>query len=75
MDKSELIMLFAIVAIIITYAFVKIDRQKWLNQHCKVIGEMSGDIGVGIGYKGDPVITYTPGKTGYKCDDGKQYWE
>lgn len=45
---------------------------------CKVIGEISSSssVGVGVGSNGgvSVVPVYTPGKTGYQCNDGKQYW-
>lgn len=54
-----------------------IERQHWLDKHCKVIGEMSGSTSIGYAFtgKGGMVVTSSPGKTGYQCDDGKQYWE
>ncbi len=54
-------------------------RNEWLATHCKVIGEISGDVGTGFGRTSSgsfgTVTTYTPGKTGYQCDDNKTYWE
>lgn len=53
-------------------------RQFATEHHCREIGEMSGSatMGVGIGTNGSvsvvPVIE--PSKTGYVCDDGRQYW-
>lgn len=45
---------------------------------CKVIGTISpsNSVGVGIGTNGgvSVVPVYIPGKTGYQCNDGKQYW-
>lgn len=45
---------------------------------CKVIGEISSSssVGVGVGSNGGVAVVpvYTPGKTGYQCNDGKQYW-
>lgn len=48
------------------------------NHECKEIGSITGSssIGVGVGSNGgvSVVPVYTPGKTGYQCNDGKQYW-
>lgn len=55
------------------------QRQKWLEQNCKIIGEMSSSSSVGIGTSSNGslamVPVFIPGKTGYQCNDGKQYWE
>lgn len=67
-----------IVVLVILGARAHATRQVWLDAHCKVIGEMSGSVGVGTGLAGGKVAvttTYIPGKTGYQCDDNKQYWE
>jgi len=69
-----------VVVIIISFFIVRSDmrRQKWLDTHCTIFGEMSDSVGVGTVYTGKGVgvgTTYIAGKTGYKCDDGKQYWE
>lgn len=46
--------------------------------NCKEIGSISpsNSVGVGIGSNGSVSVVpvYTPGKTGYQCNDGKQYW-
>lgn len=53
------------------------DRFSKLHQ-CKDIGSISPStsVGVGVGTNGgvSVVPVYTPGKTGYQCNDGKQYW-
>ena len=71
----------AIVGLIILSAFASADRNKWLREHCEIIGKVSGSVGTamtfnsgkdgGVGF--GPVSI--PGKTGYKCDDGIEYWE
>jgi len=50
------------------------------EHNCKVVGHMSGSVGTGfgptIGGNGgmSVVVTSTPGKTGWLCDDGQTYW-
>ena len=48
------------------------------KNHCKVVGQSSGSYSTGFGTgfngQGGMVTTYTPGKTGYSCDDGVTYW-
>ncbi len=55
------------------------NRTEWLNHHCKEIGIMSGSSTTGVGVSGNGTVSVVPvfisGKTGYQCDDGKQYWE
>lgn len=53
------------------------ERQAWLDSNCKVVGEVSGSHSYGYATNGDGgfVTTYTAGKTGYECNDGKTYWE
>lgn len=51
--------------------YMSIERGKWLDAHCTIIGSVSGFSS--IVSTGD--VVFTPGKTGYKCDDGKEYWE
>jgi hypothetical protein len=45
---------------------------------CRIVGQMSGSSSVGFGLSSDgkPVTTYhsTPGKTGWRCNDGVTYW-
>ncbi len=43
--------------------------------NCKVVGKMDGSHGFGISTSGKGVTTYTPGKTGWLCDDGITYWK
>ncbi len=65
----------------LVYAMVK-DDQRFalfaLEHHCKVVGRMSGDVAVGnvVSSNGSVgiVVTSTPDKTGYACDDGVTYW-
>lgn len=70
--------LLAIIAFIILIPMTiihSIDRNKWLYEHCVVMGKISGDIGIGFSTNGQAVVTSSSQKIGYKCDDGKQYWE
>lgn len=50
----------------------------YADTHCKVIGEVSASTGVGTVIGSDGKVgmgtVYVPGKTGYRCDDGKDYW-
>jgi hypothetical protein len=81
MDWEERCMVAAIglmflLIIFAGYMAVK-DAMEWeayAKEHCTVIGKMSGSWGSGVGTDGKVVSTYTAGKTGYKCDDGLEYW-
>lgn len=44
--------------------------------HCKVVGQMSGDLLVSpvVSSRGGVAVTSTPDKTGWLCDDGVTYW-
>ena len=68
-----------VVAILIFFAIkLGTERQKWLDNHCKVIGEMSGSVGTAVTTTSGKIgvgTVYIPGKTGYKCDNNKEYWE
>lgn len=57
------------------------EWQKFAKQNnCVVIGHMSDSAGLGVGPSmggnGGVAVTvvHVPGKTGYRCDDGKEYW-
>lgn len=47
---------------------------------CRVIGHMEGSTSTGVGPSTGGnggvaiVVTSIPGKIGYQCDDGQQYW-
>lgn len=43
---------------------------EWASAHCTKIGKYSGSLGVGS----DGKTLYIPGKTGWRCDDGTEYW-
>ena len=83
MEEKTIITLVVLVFIglLVFVGYVEIERQKWLDEHCQVIGEVSSSVGTAVTYTGGknggvgvgPV--FIPGKTGYQCDDGKQYWE
>lgn len=55
------------------------ERQVWLNEHCVKFAETSGSSVPTTGFSTSGNMTfgsaYIPGKTGYKCDDGIEYWE
>lgn len=83
-DRYWVVILIGIFVFLIgaTLSFLYYDETEWNRfaaQHdCKVIGKTSSSssVGVGAGSNGGvsvvPIIT--PGKTGYACNDGKQYW-
>ena len=83
MIKIEQIIAGLIVVLLgfVVWATIK-EAKEWSQfkeQHnCKVIGEVSGSssIGTGITTNGTvgTVTVYTPGKTGYLCDNGVEYW-
>lgn len=62
------------------------QEAKWQSykeaHHCKKVGHMRGDVHTGVattvGANGQvsvsPVVTTTPDKTGWLCDDGVTYW-
>lgn len=65
--------------------YASIQEQREWNRfaqahHCQVIGHMEGSTGIGIGPStggngGVAVVTTSePGKIGYRCDDGQEYW-
>lgn len=83
-DKiSDTIFFLVIVILLITIAQIAIHnslkRKKWLEQNCKIIGEISPSSSVGMGISSNGslamVPVFIPGKTGYQCNDGKKYWE
>lgn len=78
MTKSAIFMIIVCIGIILLFLLccaAGTKRQEYLDQHCTKIGEISDDIGFGVGFKGDLTPVFIPGKTGYKCDDGLTYWE
>ena len=80
-DAGVLLIVFIaiIVVVVLVIAGSKSaqERQAWLDANCKVVGEVSGSTAIGYTSAGDGgvVTTYTAGKTGYECNDGKTYWE
>lgn len=53
--------------------------QKFKVEHnCKVVAKTSPTTGTGIGMTTNgnvaTVVTTSPGKTGWECDDGVTYW-
>lgn len=74
-----LIALFGVMVLVVILAIrEEIKWNDWAKIHCREIGEMSGDVftTVGVSSNGSIVtgIGSTSSKTGYECDDGKQYW-
>lgn len=57
-------------------------EQEWREfaraQDCKVIGHIAPSTGTGIGPTtgggASVMLVSIPGKTGYRCNDGKEYW-
>lgn len=79
MNKIIIIIVVVTVALLFFGVKYSIERQKWLDENCVKIGEISGSsaVGVGIGSNGKSSVVpvYISGKTGYKCSDGLEYWE
>ncbi|UVE47575.1 hypothetical protein KS461_09895 [Pseudomonas chlororaphis] len=48
------------------------------DHECRKIEEISGATSIGYGIasngQGGMITTYTPGKTGWACNDGVTYW-
>lgn len=91
MKSERLIEAIVIVAILASIGYVVYlamqDSEQWEEfksaHQCKIVGEIAGDVavgtGVGLAPNGQIVVatttTSTPGKTGWKCDDGVTYWK
>lgn len=80
MDDIKEKIAFLFIALLILFILIAlfqqdVKRKKWLHDHCNIIGKMSDDIGIGVSSNGNAVTTFIPGKTGYKCEDGFEYWE
>lgn len=73
-DPIGVLITVLLVVSVVSLIVVGVKRDKWLREHCYKIGEMSSSVGVGSSSNGSATVI-TPGKTGYQCDDGKQYWE
>lgn len=71
--KAIVFLIIAALVISVGWLVIKsaIAHQDWLDSHCMVIGEISGS----YVYSSNGHSGWTSGKTGYKCDDGKEYWE
>lgn len=52
-----------------------IARGEWLKANCQVIGRVSGSMITTISSDGKLGFGNTSSKTGYKCNDGMEYWE
>lgn len=68
------ILLLALAVFIVIGIYGDMRWQQWANQHCKVIGEVSPSSGIGFTTNGKMTTVFVPGKTGYACDNGQQYW-
>ena len=82
-----LLLSFSVFALIPLMIYASIQEQsEWesfaAEHDCKVVGRMKGDVGVGVGtgimsngqIGTGTVVTSTPDKTAYLCDDGVTYW-
>lgn len=87
LGRMLLVFIVALVAMIPLMIYASIQEQKdWETfaetHECKVVGRMKGDVGVGVGtgimsngkFGTGTVVTSTPDKTGYLCNDGVTYW-
>lgn len=80
MEKIIITIIVAMIGVLLFFSVKTVEeRNAWLQSHCTVMGKISGSSGIGtaVGTNGQVgiVSTYTSGKTGYKCDDGLEYWE
>ena len=58
------------------------ENKKWLvykaEHECVVMGKIEASVGLGTGVTGNGSVATTtvviPGKTGYRCNDGMEYW-
>lgn len=73
----------SITAVIVVTGYIAYqDSRQWAefsaSHACVKVAQTSGDTSfgyvVGANGKGGMVQTYTPGKKGYKCNDGVTYW-
>lgn len=73
----------AIVVLLILVIYLAVQEQRVWNQYivdhaCKVVGREKGHSSVGYGLMTNgtmgTVVTSTPSKTGWLCDDGVTYW-
>lgn len=73
------LVVLAIVGLISLFVYAGLNRQAWLDAHCEIIGKVSGSTGIGptVSSSGKVGVgtVFISGKTGYKCDDGMEYWE
>jgi len=71
--------MIALIAVVTVFGIRdQLRWDKYAAEHCRKIGEISGSSTVAVGSNGKGGITvspvYIPGKTGWACDDGQQYW-
>lgn len=79
-EKGIAVAVVALVALAIWVGWrAEADWQQFVRDHqCHVIGHVSGSTGVGPSFgvnggSGIAVVTI-PGKTGWLCNNGQQYW-
>jgi hypothetical protein len=77
--------LAAVMVLVMIYLDIE-EAREWrafkVEHHCAVIGSMKGGSSVAVGTTvtsgGHVGVSVTPvfesDKTGWKCDDGKEYW-
>ena len=80
MEKIFITILFILVFVSSFILAQKLgERKEWLNNNCVKIGSQSASSAPTTGFttSGNMTFgsTYIPGKTGYKCNDGLEYWE
>ncbi len=87
MDKTERLILTVIILLflVLCYASYK-DSKNWqkfsIEHNCKIVSKISGSTNVGVGtgimtngqFGTGTIITTTPNKTSYLCDDGVTYY-
>lgn len=83
-DRSVIgLIIFSVIVFVMLAIYGAFASERQWNQfakinQCKEIGSItaSSSLGVGIGTNGSVSVVpvFVPGKTGYQCNDGKQYW-
>jgi hypothetical protein len=75
-------LVFVVVGVAITAALlvwlasaVEDDWQTFAATHnCRMVAQKPGSTGYIVGANGKTGYVFTPGTTGYLCDDGVTYW-
>ena len=72
------VLILALCVVVVFGVREEMRWNEWAAQHCKVIGSVSPSTGYGTTITSGGKVgfgpVYVPGKTGYKCDDGMEYW-